>query len=445
MNILGIIAEFNPLHTGHAYLIRRLRLETGAAFCVVVMSGDYVQRGEPAFFSKYLRTRAALLCGADLVLELPLSVSTGSAEYFALGAVSLLDRLHCITHLGFGSESGDIRTFQLAGALLSEEPAPYRHLLQDFLKKGMSFPKARYEALSAFLSKDAARNTFSDNNSPSQESVRQGDISLSPDEISGVLSLLDAPNNILGTEYMKALYRLHSSMIPVTLKRSGAGYHETINLSGSASAPAYASASGLRNAFLSSPEKTDSLLGDYVPAACRALYLDALRQKQYVTFEDFFLPLYHTLQYADAEMLSRYQDVTPEFSGRLLRLFGQCSSVAELCAVLKARHLTSTGISRALLHILLHLTEDTVSSEKKLGLALFARILGFRKEAKPLLSLLKKNASIPLVSKLADAPSYLSPAALFQLRQTIIASELYRAALPGGQPGSEYQQHIVLL
>lgn len=105
MNILGIIAEFNPLHTGHAYLIRRLRLETGAAFCVVVMSGDYVQRGEPAFFSKYLRTRAALLCGADLVLELPLSVSTGSAEYFALGAVSLLDRLHCITHLGFGSES----------------------------------------------------------------------------------------------------------------------------------------------------------------------------------------------------------------------------------------------------------------------------------------------------------------------------------------------------
>lgn len=144
-------------------------------------------------------------------------------------------------------------------------------------------------------------------------------------------------------------------------------------------------------------------------------------------------------------MLSRYQDVTPEFSGRLLRLFGQCSSVAELCAVLKARHLTSTGISRALLHILLHLTEDTVSSEKKLGLALFARILGFRQEAKPLLSLLKKNASIPLVSKLADAPSYLSPAALFQLGQTIKASELYRAVLPGGQPGSEYQQHIVLL
>ena len=446
MNILGIIAEFNPLHTGHEYLMQNLRRETGAEFCVAVMSGDYVQRGEPAFFSKFLRTRAALSCGADLVLELPLSVSTGSAEYFAQGAVSLLSRLNCVTHLGFGSESGDIHALEVAGKLLSKEPETYRNLLQKFLKTGMNFPKARYEALSAFLTVQASQNSGS-----------ADDCFLSPD----ILSLLNGPNNILGTEYMKALYSLNSSITPVTIKRIGAGYHEEIDLYGGKSISAaeksspksdptdstYASASGLRKAFLSSPdsEETNILLENYVPKACHSLFLNALHQRQYVTFDDFFLPLYHTLQYADTDMLSCYQDVTPEFSGRLLHVFRQCSSVTGLHVALKTKNLTSTRINRALLHILLHLTKDTVAAQKEQGYALYARILGFRKEAKPLLAQIKQHASIPLVSKLADAPGYLSPSALSQLEQTIKASELYRAALPGAKSGSEYSQNIIVL
>lgn len=415
MNILGIIAEFNPLHTGHEYLIRHLRRETGADFCVVVMSGDYVQRGEPAFFSKSLRAQAALLSGADLVLELPLSVSTGSAEYFAEGAVSLLDRLGCVTHLGFGSENGDIRGFQLAGELLCKEPEDYRGFLQKYLKSGMSFPKARYEALSACLEMQNAEET---------------------------LSLLDAPNNILGTEYCKALYRLRSSIIPVTAKRLGAGYHEE-----NSPAAEYASAAGLRQAFLHapSPEDMEILLQNFIPQSCRFLYRDALRQKQFVTFDDFFLPLCHTLQYSDVETLSRCQDVTPEFSGRLLRVFRQCSSVTELCAALKTKNITSTRISRSLLHILLHLTKDAVLTEKEQGYALYARILGFRREAEPLLTLIRQRISIPLVSKLADASGYLSPAALSQLEQTIKASEFYRAAMPGIKSGSEYSQNIIVI
>ena len=485
MNILGIIAEFNPLHTGHAYLIQRLRRETGAAFCVVAMSGDYVQRGEPAFFSKFLRTRAALSCGADLVLELPLSVSTGSAEYFAQGAVSLLDRLGCITHLGFGSESGDIRYFQLAGTLLSHEPAAFRSLLQDNLKAGMSFPKARYKALSAFLT----------GHTPSDK------LPLTQEEVSGILSLLDTPNNILGTEYLKALHRLHSSITPVTIKRVGAGYHENIAdaekctsgrelpaakkcISGrkissaekctpdreisaaekylpgreisyaehSASAddtliPQYASASGLRKSFLAFPDtkERNRLLTHYIPESCHALYLSALMERQYVTFDDFFLPIYYTLQYTDAETLSRYQDVTPEFAHRLLSLFRQCTSVTGLCTELNSKNLTAARISRSLLHILLQLTKDVVCLEKEQGFSLYARILGFRKEAQPLLSLIRKNTAVPLVSKPADAPGYLSKMALAQLQQTIKASELYRAALPGNPSGSEYTQNIIIL
>ncbi len=422
MNILGIIAEFNPLHTGHAHLIRHLRRETGAAFCVVVMSGDYVQRGEPAFFSKHLRTEAALLCGADLVLELPLSVSTGSAEYFARGAVSLLENLSCITHLGFGSECGDIAAFRHAGKILSEEPAAFQDMLQHNLKTGMSFPKARYESLRAL---------------PPDESKEKP----AADQIPAVFSLLESPNNILGTEYCKALYQLDSPITPVTIKRLGAGYHEETT------AHQYASASGLRKAFLTSrdEEETKALLQRYVPCACHALYLEALKQKQYVTFDDFFLPLYHTLLYSDGAALSRYQDVSPEFSERLLRVFRQCSSTAELCAAMKTRHLTFARISRALLHILLRLTKDTAAAQKEQETALYARILGFRRQAQPLLTRIKSRSHIPLVSKLADAPKSLSPLALAQLDSTIKASELYRAVLPGTCPGSEYSQPVIIL
>lgn len=475
MNILGIIAEFNPLHTGHTYLIQNLRRETAADYCIAVMSGDYVQRGEPAFFSKYLRAKAALLSGIDLVIELPLSVSTGSAEYFAEGAVSLLNKLGCVTHLGFGSESGDICAFENAGKILSElssdEPDAYRALLRQFLKEGMHFPKARYEALLACFP-------------------------------SGPLSHLDAPNNILGAEYCKALHTLRSPITPVTLKRVGAGYHEEANHSCTpfpqapvplvtaqmsheeasytctsfpqapvplvaaqtsheeashtctpfsqtdcGTAQDYASASGLRKAFLASPHspETKRLIQAYVPHACRPLYLEALQAGQYVTFDKFFLPLYHTLQYADAETLSRCQDVAPEFAERLLHLFRQASSTEELCALLKTKNITSARINRSLLHILLHLTKDAAAAEKEQGYALYARILGFREDAKPLLSLLSGKASVPLVSKLADAGKILPPPALAQLELTKKASELYCAVMPCTVSGSENARNIVIV
>lgn len=453
MKTAGIIAEFNPLHTGHEYLIQQLRLKYGVEFFVVVMSGDYVQRGEPAFFSKFLRTKAALLSGADLVLELPLSVSTGSAEYFAEGAVSLLDRLGCINYLGFGSECGDISSFLTAGKFLSDEPETYRCLLQQYLKAGMNFPRARYEALSSL---SADRRILSGAAASASDTP-------APEDLSEILSLLKSPNNILGVEYCKALHKLRSSMILVTVKRLGAGYHEALYLDGKCSPadhfcdadqttplPQYASASGLRKAFLASTSssesgKEDILFGNYVPQACRSLYLEALSQKHYVTFDDLFLPLYYALQYTDAKALTRYQDVTPEFAQRLLDVFRQCSSVTELCDALKTKNLTSTRINRCLLHILLRLTKDAVAAERKQGFAQYARVLGFRRDAAPLLSEIKKQASIPIVSKLADAGKTLSPSALSQLKQTIKASELYRTALPDARPGSEYAQNIIIL
>lgn len=432
MNILGIIAEFNPLHTGHAYLIEKLRKETDADFCVVVMSGDYVQRGEPAFFTKELRTKAALLVGADLVLELPVSVSTGSAEFFAEGAVSLLDKLGCITHLGFGSEHGEISAFEQAGALLCQESDAFSCALQKLLQSGMSFPKARYEALSEVLME---KNT---------------------EQASEVLSLLSSPNNILGTEYLKALKKRSSSIQPVTIKRMGASYHDIMSVSeenGSLltfderrmaimnevhdiitttdTEQEYASASGLREQFLDAPlsPNTAKLIEKYVPQPCRTLYQDALKSKNHLTADALSLPLFYMLLYTAKEELTNFQDVTPDLAGRILNCSKDSVTFTVLCQHIKTKNLTFTRISRALLHILLQLSKDSVQAQKEADFCQYARILGFRKASDPLLTEIKKSASVPLVSKLADARTLLSPLALSQLKETVSASELYRRAL----------------
>ena len=138
--ITGIIAEYNPFHKGHAYHLEKARELTCADHLIVVMSGDFVQRGAPALFDKYLRTRMALLEGADLVLELPVSIACASAEYFASGAVSVLDQLGCVNALCFGSESGDVRALTACAKVLLEEDTAYQQQLRSLLKKDIPFP-----------------------------------------------------------------------------------------------------------------------------------------------------------------------------------------------------------------------------------------------------------------------------------------------------------------
>ena len=210
MRIVGIIAEYNPFHQGHAYQIKKVRELTQADFILVSMSGNFVQRGAPAMFDKYTRAHAALLSGADLVLELPVSIATGSAEAFARGGVRLLHDTGIVTDLCFGSECGDLSSLERLAAFLAEEPTDYKLYLQDGLKQGLSFPAAREQA------------------------VRLSDPYL-PAELLGM------PNNLLGLEYLKALHLYGSSIRPFTIQREGSGYHDTDVSSGQ-----YSSASAIR-------------------------------------------------------------------------------------------------------------------------------------------------------------------------------------------------------
>ena len=197
MKIVGLITEYNPFHNGHLYHIKKAKEITGADYAIVVMSGNYVQRGAPAIMPKHLRAEVALEAGADIIFELPVCYACSSAEYFAAGAVSLFEQLNCVDSLCFGSECGNYELLERLARIIADEPEEYRTVLTASLKKGKSFPRARQEALIEYL----------------------GDESLN--------IVLEQPNNILGIEYIKALYQKHSPIHTYTIKRMVSGYHDT--------------------------------------------------------------------------------------------------------------------------------------------------------------------------------------------------------------------------
>ena len=214
MNVIGIIAEYNPFHNGHAYQIAHVRKNLHADYIVVATSGDYVQRGEPALLDKYTRARMALSSGADVVLELPVLWSTASAELFADAGISLFEKTGCVNGICFGAESGDLALLRRIADVLADEPADLKASLKHNLKSGSTFPKAREAALLSYFSGSAGQD---------------GALPVSAEALS---SLLASPNNILALEYLKALRRRASSITPYLLKREGAAYHETSIRSG---------------------------------------------------------------------------------------------------------------------------------------------------------------------------------------------------------------------
>ena len=383
--ITGIIAEYNPFHNGHAYQIEQARLLTGCDFLVVVMSGDYVQRGAPAVFDKYTRARMALACGADLVLELPVACSCASAEFFASGAVSLLDGLGCVDFLCFGSESGDLQSLMEPARILAKESPVFQEALRRGLSLGLSFPAARKEAFRAYAS--------------------------NPD-------ILDLPNNILGIEYLKALLQRESILKPLTIKRKGQGYHDTLLDSG------FASASGIRR-FLKQEEAPLSALPalkESLPDPVMEVLKDTLAHTLPVWEEDFSTLLRYELLRQSASDLTRYADISPDLGRRLKNCADKFSSFSEFVALVKTKDVTYTRITRALFHILLNLTgEDTRNSVAMP----YARILGFRKDHSRILGLLKENSRIPIIPKAADYKTYLTPDLQPLFKKDLFAANLY--------------------
>lgn len=450
MKIIGIIAEYNPFHNGHAYQLSKVREETGADYIAVAMSGDFVQRGEPAIIDKYARTEMALQSGADLVLELPALWSTASAEAFAMAGVTLFEKMGCVDGICFGAETDNLPLLTTIADILTDEPEDYRRLLSSFLKKGMSFPSARAQALCEIFKAAALPNT---ENSSFETTIE-------------ILSdILNSPNNILAIEYLKALKRLHSSMKPILLKRIGAGYHDTEINAAETNSPKKAetiptaSATAIRNLIFSKntvispviPASPDSVLLPNVlqssmPDSALRILTDYLKQYPPIHVDDFSPLLGYQLLTWDKNSISRIGDITPEIANRLYNNRYQYHSFSQFCQLNKSREVTYTRINRILLHLILQITEDTYALGRFLDYIPYLRILGFKKCNSSLLSVIKKSASIPMISKLADASVSLSHEAIKLLGKDIFAADLYeqtKGIKSRASSHSEYAQEIV--
>lgn len=387
MKIAGIIAEYNPFHRGHAYLMEETRKQTGADILVAVISGSFVQRGAPALFDAHLRARLALLGGADLVFSLPSANACQSAEFFAASGVRLLDGLGCVDILSFGSECGDVLAMKRLARILLEEPAPYRNLLKEELRKGSSFPAARHKALAAYLAREGSH----------------------PEDA----ALLLSPNNILGIEYLKELQRLHSSMIPFSIARKGNGYHDT-GLDG-----IYPSASGIRAGLR---ENSGTLAGtepllEGIPSSVRQTFSEAVQQEGCLWEDDFSQILRWMLYSCSRQEMTAVRELSPELADRIFRLRNSFETVSQFTSLLKTRELTYSRISRALFHFLLDIRQAPPIT--------YARLLGFRRSAAGVLRKIKDNGSIPLVTGLADAASLLNPQAQKDLEKEVTICHLY--------------------
>ena len=394
MKTVGLITEYNPFHNGHAYHIEKAKMLTGADRVIVVMSGDFVQRGAPAVMPKHLRTESALLSGASLIIELPVCFATGSAEYFAQGSISLLNQLGCIDSICFGSECGDLHLLKEIAQILADEPIEYQTALKQALKEGASFPAARQEAL----------NIYSDKYS----------------------EILASPNNILGIEYLKALAKIHSKMEPFTIKRIGAGYHD-MDIDGQ-----FSSATAIRSdiyqlADVNSSSESLPLthIQTQVPSSCHELMKKNYQTRYPVKADDFSLLLKAKLLSETAGSLSHYLDMSPELANRILRLRNDYLSFEQFCDLLKTKELTRSRISRSFIHVLLGITNDWLTAIK--APAPYARILGFRRDHADLLGILKQTSDIPLIT--SPARAVLADTAYQMLELDIYASDLYESVI----------------
>lgn len=402
MNVTGIIMECNPFHEGHAYLLREARELTRADYIVVAMSGDFVQRGEPAVFDKYIRAEQVLRAGADLVLELPLYAACGSADYFARGGIALLEKLGVVTDLCFGSESGDIDNLLLFAGMLAEAEggkdssfagaALYREFLHAGLKNGMPFPAARAAAL---------EQSFHHVQTVDRE------------EAAGSLHYPSLPNDLLAVEYCRALDLAGSSIRPHAIPRI--------------SVP---SATRRRQHLLQNRRELFPCAGD-LPSAGRSIRIPDLPQTSVTQVplfpigpDDFSRQLMYILRMNERE-LETYADVSEDLASRIRKNLMQYTGFIGFTDLLKTRNLTRTRISRCLVHILLQMRQERLDTLQSEGMALYARPLALNRAAAPLLAAVSRRSSLPFLSKLSAAPNLLTPSALSFLREEIRAEDLY--------------------
>lgn len=360
MNITGIIAEYNPLHNGHIYHLVETKKICSSDGIVCIMSGNFVQRGEPALIDKWNRAKSAILSGIDLVIELPCIYSLSSAEFFAFGAVSLLNSLGIVNSLCFGSESGNIENIECIANILNREPEEYKNYLKYNLSRGLSFPKSRMEAVKKFMIKNS--HSFLDE------------------------SEMKYSNNVLGIEYCKSLKKLNSAIKPYTVKRKGNLYTDT-NLS------YYPSATSIRNSLKES--QNADLLKGLIPESSFNIIKSNIGS---IAFKDSMFSFLKYKAYTSKNSLKNLPDVSEGLENKIYDALVNSNSIDEALLSIKSKRYAYTRITRILTQYFIGFDCYNTAYLRSLPCP-YARILGFNERGKEILRLMKSKSNIPLVSK----------------------------------------------
>lgn len=417
MKTIGIIAEFNPFHEGHWHLIDTCKKNLGADRAIVVMSGDFVQRGAPAIVDKFARAKMALSCGADLVLELPVYYSTGSAEFFARGAVAILNGLGCVDYLCFGSEHADLDKLDTIADILNTEPGLYKEILEKELKEGMPYPAASASALMAALKDQSVDNNI--------DIYRQ---------------IFSSPNSILAIEYLKALKKQKSKIKPYTIERIGQPYHSD-DLGG------VPSASGVRARIFTASESytkahANEILGGFMPDD--AIKEIASYSGNFLSSNDLSSLLRYKLTLEKDKGYTEYLDVNSDISNLMVNNLESFDSFSDFCTKLKSRNLVYTRISRSLLHILLNITKENMNEYKKDSFTCYARVLGLNSASSDVLARIHDSSVIPVIDRPKYAKKALSPLQKRLFDETLTASSIYNS-ISKSYEGSEYSLKPIIL
>ena len=378
MKAVGIVTEYNPFHNGHLYHLNKAMELTGADISVAVMSGDFVQRGEPAVLDKYTRTSMALNSGVNLVVELPVNYAVSSAESFAAGALKVLDYIKADS-IAFGSESGDIeRLSKLAHILCDNEDTLYKEI-SKYTANGISYAAARQKVVEKLTDKDTA-------------------------------AMLTSSNNILAVEYLKAIIKNNYAIKPYTVQRQGDSYNDTDIRS------EYASATALRENL-----KADNI-SKYIPVKAglilssnaNYIYPDDITEVLFTRLLDILFASNYDKN-VFIENVMQYPDVSKEIAGRLYksamdmitRTVPQGAeskdngvfSFGSLCEHIKTKEVPLSRIKRALVRITLGLDKKHM---EKYANEPYIRVLGFDKKGQEYLSYIRKTVEVPLITKTAD-------------------------------------------
>ena len=379
VKIIGIVSEYNPFHNGHLYQVQKSVQELGADGVVAVMSGNFVQRGYPAIFNKWVRAEMAVRGGVNLVIELPTYFATSSAEQFAKGAVELLNATGVIDYLSFGSEYDDLSTLKQIAELLVTPTRPFQEVLTDALKRGLSFPAARAAAIHHALP-----------------------------ELHTKLDM-NQSNVILVIEYLKALINLNSKIEPYLVKRQGNDYHDP-----SLNSP-FVSATAIRKGYF---EDRDQLFkGNWMPDAVSDIMLNTpFKANRIENYEDIIL---YAIRSKTALALSKVRDVNEGLENKILSAAIKAHDYSSLVDLIKSKRYTMTRINRILSNLLLGIDQEIYTFSEYP----YFRILAFDETGKKIIRKMKKNTEVPILTNINKFKSVIDTNPLLQL--DIRATDIY--------------------